>query len=173
MGTRRLLPLLALFIVMAGTGASAISVDANPREAFIGDRVHISGSTEGKNLIAIFLFVTGPGLDAAGVTLENVGLKAGSGYFTSAFVNPDGTFSYEWDTAFIAGNLLPGRYRIYATNVPLNLDRLTDTDSISVSSTEVVFRKPPQRDIPGFSPGVFLCLFLVSGLLLAGKRARD
>lgn len=170
MGLRTVLSLLVFFLVVTGAATGAISIDATPHDAYIGDRIHINGTIDGKNLIAIFLFVTGPGLDGAGVTLENIHLRAGSGYFTSAFVNPDGSFAYDWDTSFIVGNLVPGKYRIYAVNVPLNLARLTDTDSISVSSTEVTFRRPPPRSLPAFSPCVFFLFFLVTATLGLYRR---
>lgn len=157
---------LLVLALLTGAGTAGISIDATPRDAHIGDRIHINGTTDGKNLLAVFLFVTGPGLDRAGVTLENVNLKAGQGYFTSAFVNPDGSFIYDWDTSFIAGNLVPGTYRIYVVNVPLNLERLTDTDSIAVCSTELTFRKPPARNIPGFGPSVFLGLIAGISIVL-------
>ncbi|MDH7509590.1 MAG: hypothetical protein QHH04_00910 [Methanolinea sp.] len=172
MGLRTVLPLLVFLLVATGAAAGAISIDATPHDAYIGDRVHINGTTDGKNLIAVFLFVTGPGLDRAGVTLENMHLRAGTGYFTSAYVNPDGTFAYEWDTSFIVGNLVPGKYRIYAVNVPLNLARLTDTDSISVSSTEITFRRPPPRSLPGFGPEVLFPFFLIIAFLCVYRRER-
>ncbi|MCQ8894688.1 MAG: hypothetical protein NQU46_08705 [Methanolinea sp.] len=170
MDVRTFLTLTLFIFSLAGVAAATVSIDVQPHEARIGDRVHITGTTDGKNLIAVFLLVTGPGLDRAGVTLENIHLKAGSGYFTSAFVNPDGTFAYDWDTSFIVGHLSPGMYRIYAINVPLNLERLANSDEISVASTEVIFTKPPSRELAGFGPALFLALVIPTVLFCARRK---
>jgi len=157
-------------MLLAGSASGAITLDARPGTTHIGDRVHLSGHSGIPNTIAVYLFVTGPGLNRAGVTLENLHLQAGSGYFTTAFVHPDGTFEYEWNTGFIVGHLIPGTYRIYVVNVPLNLDRLTDMEEINMSYTDVTFHKPPSPGLPmewGL-PGVALVLSIA--LLVAKKR---
>lgn len=144
----RFLCLIGLCMMLAGTAAGAITIEATPSSPDVGDRVFITGHSATPHVIAAYLFVTGPGLDRAGVTLENLNLKAGYGHFTSAFVHPDGTFAYEWNTAFIAGRLVPGTYRIYAVDVPLNLERLTDTDEINMTFFDVTFTERPSTDIP-------------------------
>ena len=168
---RALLASLCLMLVL-GSATGAISIDAQPGTSHIGERVHISGTSDIPNIIAVYLFVTGPGLNRAGATLENLHLPAGSGYFTSAYVHPDGRFEYEWNTGFIVGRLVPGTYRIYAVSVPLNLDRLTDTDEISLSYTDVTFSRAPSPEIgmPWEVPGVSLVL---AAALLASKRRRQ
>ncbi|HOT02578.1 MAG TPA: hypothetical protein PK069_00175 [Methanolinea sp.] len=167
---RALIALLCLMLFL-GPATGAISIDAQPGTSYIGERVHISGTSDIPNIIAVYLFVTGPGLNRAGATLENLHLPAGSGYFTSAYVHPDGRFEYEWNTGFIVGHLIPGTYRIYAVSVPLNLDRLTDTDEISVSYTDVTFSRPPSPEIgiPWEVSGASLAL---AAALLAAKRRR-
>lgn len=155
---------LAGLVVFGGYASAAISLDPNQGTFLVGDRVHVSGHLDAPNTIAVYLFVTGPGLDTAGVTLENLKLRAGSGYFTSAFVHPDGSFAYDWDTAFSVGPVVPGTYHIYVVDVPLNLDRLTDSGEISISSVNVTFKKRPSMGIPlgGVLPVaalfVYLCL---------------
>lgn len=156
-------------IFLAGPATGAITIDAEPGTPCIGERVHISGISTIPNTIAVYLFVTGPGLNRAGVTLENLHLQAGSGYFTSAFVNPNGSFEYEWDTGFIVGHLIPATYRVYVVNVPLNLDRLTDMDDISVSYTDVTFSRPPSPElaVPWGVPAVSLAF---AAAFLASRR---
>lgn len=166
----RFLCLIGGVMLFLGPAAGTISLDAHPLTPFIGERVYISGHSDIPNTIAVYLFVTGPGLNRAGATLENLQLKAGSGYFTSAFVHPDGTFEFEWNTAFIVGHLVPGTYRIYAVNVPLNLDRITDMDEIAMDYKEVTFQKPPSKDV-GIGWGVPMAALLIAvSFLYAGQR---
>jgi hypothetical protein len=165
-----LAPLLLVtgcLMLFSGSAMGAITIDASPATPHIGERVQISGISDIPNTIAVYLFVTGPGLNRAGVTLENLQLPAGSGYFTSAYVHPDGRFEYEWNTGFVVGRLVPATYRIYAVSVPLNLERLTDTDEISVSYTDITFSSlpPPEIAIPWQIPAVslvFAAAFLAS-----------
>lgn len=163
--------IMGCLMLLAGSAVGAITIEAHPGTPDIGERVHISGISDIPNTIAVYLFVTGPGLNRAGATLENLQLAAGSGYFTSAYVHPDGRFEYEWNTGFIVGRLLPATYRIYVVSVPLNLDRLTDLDEISVSHTDVTFSRPPSPEIamPWEIPAVSLA---VAAAFLASKRRR-
>jgi len=162
--------LIGGLLLLAGFTAGAITLDANPGTFNIGDKVHISGHVGIPNTIAVYFFVTGPGLDRAGTTRENLNLKAGAGYFTSAFVHPDGTFAYEWDTAFTVGPLLPGTYRIYVVDVPLNLDRLTDREEISISSINVTFLKHHSTDVSMGWGVPFAAVLFSMGLLLMKKK---
>ena len=159
-------------MLLAGSASGGITLDAQPHTPFIGDRVHISGISDIPNTIAVYLFVTGPGLNRAGVTLENLHLTAGSGFFTSAFVHPDGRFEYEWNTGFVVGQLIPATYRIYVVNVPLNLDRLTDRDEISLSHIDVTFSRPPSPEI-GIPWGIpALSLAFAAAVLFSWRRKR-
>lgn len=158
-------------MLLAGIAAGAITLEATPSTLHVGDKVLISGHSGTPNIIAAYLFVTGPGLDRAGVTLENLNLKAGLGHFTSVFVHPDGTFAYEWNTAFTAGHFIPGTYRIYAVDVPLNLDRLTDTEEINMTFFDVTFTKRPATEIP-LGCGIPLAA-LVFSLVFFMRRRRE
>ncbi len=157
-------------MLLAGFSAGSIILDTDPGTFFIGDRVHISGHLEDSKSIAVFLFVTGEGLDPAGVTMENLNLPAGSGHFSSAFVHPDGKFIFEWDTAFSVGPLFPGTYRIYVVDVPLNLNRLTDTEDLSIAVLNVTFQKRPSTEIPlgwAVPPAALGCC---AGILILKRR---
>lgn len=145
--TLRAVVLLAILLI-AGSG-SALTITADPADPFVGDRVRLSGTTENKNTIAVYLLVTGPGLDKKGVTLENLNLPAGMGYFTSAHVAHDGSFAYDWNTAFLAGNLEPGTYEVYVMSVPLNLARIGDSEK---AKTDITFSAPEKEVNIGASP---------------------
>lgn len=137
------IPVLALVFLMVSSvpviASAVMTLEISPDLPVIGDRVLLQGKTSGDRTIAIYLILSGPGLDRRGVTLENVNLPAGQGYFTSAHVSPDGTWMYEWNTAFIAGTLEPVTYTVHAVEVPINLQRITDE---RVVSQEVTFIQP-------------------------------
>ena len=74
-----------------------MTISAAPDQAHLGDVITLHGRVTGVNTIAVYLFLTGPGLDPRGVTLENLNVPAGSGLFTTAPVNlSDGRWSYSW-----------------------------------------------------------------------------
>lgn len=140
--------IIGILVLLVGFSAGEITLDTVSGPFFIGDKVRIGGHLENSKSIAVFLFVTGEGLDPAGVTMENLRLRAGSGHFSSAFVHPDGKFTFEWDTAFSVGPLHPGTYHVYVVDVPLNLHRLTDIEDLSVATLDVTFQKRPSTEIP-------------------------
>jgi hypothetical protein len=157
---RNLFPLvlvLSLLLIQAGT-ADHLTIRTTPEWSAIGDQVEVMGTTDTKNIIAVFLFVTGPGLDRRGVCLENLNLPAGYGYFTSAHVNPDGTWRYVWNTAYLAGRLMPGTYTVYVVNLPLGLPH---SGTVSYAKTNITFTKMAD---PGLGPDVLpLCIAGISG----------
>lgn len=162
--------IIGILVLLAGFSAGDITLDTIPGPFFIGDKVRISGHLENSKSIAVFLFVTGEGLDPAGVTMENLRLRAGSGHFSSAFVHPDGKFAFEWDTAFSIGPLHPGTYHVYVVDVPLNLQRLTDSDELSVATLDVTFEKRPSTEIPldWAVPTAALCASIA--LMVPGRK---
>ncbi|HUH79302.1 MAG TPA: hypothetical protein VLY83_05335 [Methanoregula sp.] len=118
---RFLLIAAAVAAIVPGASAATVLVNATPQIADIGDVVTINGSITGISTIAVYLFVTGPGLDARGVTLENLNIPAGRGLFTTAPVNlSDGSFTYRWDTSVILGSLQPGNYTLYVVSSPVD-----------------------------------------------------
>lgn len=147
--------------------ADQLTIIAPGESHTIGDEVLLSGTSANSNIIAVYLFVTGPGLDARGVCLENLNLPAGQGYFTSASVNPDGTWHYAWNTAFLSGRLVPGTYTIYVVNVPLGLNRLGKT---AMATTNVTFTGRKELELA--PDNLMLCCgaFLIVGLILSRMR---
>ena len=158
---------LALFFLMASSvpaiAGAVMTLEISPDMPVIGDRILLQGKTTGDHIIAIYLVLSGPGLDRRGVTLENINLPAGQGYFTSAHVSPDGTWMYEWNTAFIAGTLEPVTYTVHAMEVPVNLQRLTDE---RIVSQKVTFIQPvttpalASQGLFGIIPVSFLVVLL-------------
>lgn len=123
----------AVIICMPVTAATSLSITALPAEAHVGDTVALNGSISGTSTIAVYLFLTGPGLDPRGVTLDNLNIAAGRGLFTTAPVYmKNGTWNYLWDTSVIVGDLKPGTYTISVVASPL--DRLRSNPQETASA---------------------------------------
>lgn len=122
-------------------GAIGLTVNATPVQPAVGETVVLTGTVTGYKTIAVYLFVTGPGLDPHGVTLDNLNIAAGHGLFTTAPVNmQSGTWSYTWDTSVIIGTLKPGNYTVHVVLSPVERMRFSEGES---SSIDVMFLPPP------------------------------
>ena len=132
-----LLLITAVFVLSVPVaGEVGLTIDATPSDPRIGDTVTLSGTVTGINTIAVYLFVTGPGLDPRGVTLDNLNIATGHGLFTTAPVNmKNGSWSYSWDTSVILGTLKPGNYTIHVVSSPVERIRFNEDDSDSVGIT--------------------------------------
>lgn len=159
---------IALTVPVAG--AVVMTINATPRELPIGETVTLSGTVSGINTIAVYLFVTGPDLEAGGVTLDNLNIPAGRGLFTTAPVHMEnGTWSYSWDTSVILGTLKPGNYTVHVVASPIARMRFNEEES---ASTLVRFSPPIRTDpgipldpvVPVAALGIAMVLFLGAGL---------
>jgi len=153
------------------SGAVHLAIAASPQEPHIGDVVTLNGTVSGVNTIAVYLFVTGPGLDPRGTTLDNLNIPTGRGLFTTApvFMN-NGTWTYTWDTSVILGTLRPGNYTVHVVTVPVDGLHFTRGE---YAATTVAFQPPevPVTEAP-VSPvlpvaalGIAGILFCVAGML--------
>jgi hypothetical protein len=167
------IPVLALIFLMVSSvpvvASAVMTLEISPDMPVIGERVYLQGKTSGEHTIAIYLMLSGPGLDRRGVTLENINLPAGQGYFTSAHVSPDGSWMYEWDTAFIAGTLEPVTYTVHAVEVPVNLQRITDERIVSQKLTFIQPVTTPALASQGLF-GIIPVSFLVVMLFMRSRR---
>ncbi|MBU3833409.1 MAG: PGF-CTERM sorting domain-containing protein [Candidatus Methanocorpusculum faecipullorum] len=99
-------------------GAVTISASGDG-SYYIGEEITLTGSNTDSD--DIFLFITGPNLDANGVVLKTVGTTAdpASTYRTAdVSVKTDNTWEYKWDTAECG--LDTGSYTIWATSALTN-----------------------------------------------------
>jgi hypothetical protein len=125
-------------------GAIGLTIDATPNDHHVGDTVTLTGTVTGYKTIAVYLFVTGPGLDPRGVTLDNLNIAAGRGLFTTAPVNMENnSWSYSWDTSVILGLLKPGNYTVHVVSSPVERMRFSEGESASV---DVTFLPPPMTE---------------------------
>lgn len=158
-----LLFILAILMVCAlnpAAGAVTLTLNASENEAHIGDAITFSGTVTGIKTIAVYLFVTGPGLDNRGVTLDNLDIPAGHGLFTTAPVHlENGTWSYTWDTAVILGDLKPGTYTVYVVDSPVDRLRFVKgeymkTDIVFLSSDKPANEAPLEPVLPVVALGI-------------------
>lgn len=159
------LVIVSLLVIAAPAAAGvSLTLNASPPQAHIGDIVTINGTVNGSSTIAVYLFVTGPGLDPRGVTLENLNIPTGHGLFTTAPVHlSDGSWTYSWDTSVILGTLQPGNYTVYVLDTPVDRLRFVRAE---YATTEIEFlpSDKPAADTP-LDP---LVPVLAVGLAVAG-----
>jgi len=161
--------LIILFFPVCAS--AALTIGADPVNPSMGDRVHLRGTTSRNNTIAVYLMVTGPGLDPRGVTMENLNLPAGQGYFSSARVGPGGNWEYEWNTGYMVGTLHPGTYTVHVVSVPVNMLHLASQDT---SGVNITFSPPDNpQPIPLSDLGVIGAILTGAILVVALNRERN
>jgi hypothetical protein len=163
----------ALVVLIApASGAIGLTINTTPAEPHIGDTVTLTGTVTGINTIAVYLFVTGPGLDPRGVTLDNLNIQTGRGLFTTAPVNMEnGSWSYVWDTSVIIGTLKPGQYTIHVVASPVERMRFNEGESAAAAVTFLPAEVTP-AETP-LDPVLPMAACGIAGLLvLAGMRRK-
>jgi hypothetical protein len=152
-------------------GAIGMTIDATPAEPRIGDTVTLFGTVTGINTIAVYLFVTGPGLDPRGAALDNLNIPTGHGLFTTAPVNMEnGSWTYPWDTSVILGTLKPGDYTVHVVTSPVERMRFNEGESASV---DVTFLQPmvTEAETP-LCPVLPVIALGIAGVLFLGTRLK-
>jgi len=143
-----------------------MSLNASPEQAHVGDVITLNGSITGVKTIAVYLFVTGPGLNPRGVTLENLNIPAGRGLFTTAPVNmADGSWQYSWDTSLILGDLRPGTYTIHAVSSPIDRLRYVEGE-FATAAVDFLPSETPVNNIPLPPLLPLAALVIVAGSLI-------
>lgn len=135
-----ILACVLLGICFPVSGAVNLTIAATPAGPHIGDVIALNGTVSGLSTIAVFLFVTGPGLDPRGTTLDNLNIPTGRGLVTTAPVHmSNGTWSYTWDTSVILGTLRPGNYTIHVVTMPVDGLHFTRGE---YAKTTIAFQPP-------------------------------
>lgn len=99
------------------------AADQDNFEAYLGDTIDLHGVSYVSD--QVYLFMTGPGLPANGVTLTDPTLQADQGHFTIVGVNSDQTWSMKWDTHRIWNLIDPGTYNVYVSSTPVDYSGLS------------------------------------------------
>lgn len=175
-GMRLLLVLTLLFLIALPVSAAvSLTINATPPVARIGETILLNGTVSGTSTIAVFLFLTGDGLDTRGVALDNLNIPAGRGMFTTAPVQlSDGSWTYAWDTSVILGSLKPGKYTVYVVDRPV--DRLRPVMP-EYATVDIEFHPAahPSEETP-LDPFLPVAGIVGAGCLLcmiAGSRKKD
>ena len=166
-----------LLVAMPASAASpdpALTINASPSTAHIGDTILLDGTVTGINTIAVFLFVTGDGLDKRGVALDNLNIPAGRGMFTTAPVRiADGSWTYTWDTSIIVGTLKPGNYTVYVVGSPVDRQRFMETEYATAEITFLPSERPvAETPLDPVLPVVALVIVAGVGLCRFSSRRR-
>jgi hypothetical protein len=164
--------LLALLgvVCIPVSGAVSLTMGASPTNPHIGDTIALNGTVSGLNTIAVYLFLTGPGLDPRGTPLDNLNIPTGRGLFTTAPVHMNnGTWSYRWDTAVILGTLRPGNYTVHVVSHPVDGLHFAPGEqasaTLSFQPPEVPVTESPESPfLPVAAIGIALVLTCALGL---------
>jgi hypothetical protein len=126
-GTAILFVLLAVCILVPAAAGADIEM-----EGILGETITLHGSSYVGNYV--YLFMTGPGLPANGVTLTDTSLRADQGQFTVVALDDNQEWTYSWKTSRIANEIDPGTYTVYVTNEKADLSHLGGTSSYKTLS---------------------------------------
>lgn len=125
----RSFPMAFCFLILASglfAGLFAVPASAAPDqdyvEAYLGDTIDLHGVAYTSS--QLYLFLTGPGLPANGVTLTDTTQLASRGHFTVVDVNSDQTWYMKWNTDRIRNQINPGTYKVYVSTTPSDLSGL-------------------------------------------------
>jgi hypothetical protein len=113
---------VALFLLVFP--ATAADIDT---EGYLGETFTLHGYSYVSD--SVYLFMTGPGLPANGVTLTDTSLRADQGHFTVVDVDENQEWTYTWKTTRIEPQIDPGTYIVYVTNKPADRSHLGDENS--------------------------------------------
>jgi hypothetical protein len=120
-------------LLVAGAGAADVY-----STGYLGDVIDLQGySYHGTQ---VFLFMTGPGLPADGVTLTDVSQRADQGQFTIIDLDSSQHWSFKWDTSRIWNDIDPGTYLVYVSTEPVDYSHLGGSDTYKTLS---VYLKDP------------------------------
>jgi hypothetical protein len=118
---------LALYLLVFPVTAADIDI-----EGYFGETFTLHGYSYVSD--SVYLFMTGPGLPANGVTLTDTSLQADQGHFTVVDVDENQEWTYTWKTSRIEPQIDPGTYTVYVTNKPADRSHLGDESSYKTYS---------------------------------------
>jgi len=123
---------LLVFLTAGGFLMPAVAGADIEMDAYLGETITLHGVSYVGD--SVYLFLTGPGLPANGVTLTNTDLRADQGQFTVVGVDNNQEWTYTWKTSRISSEIDPGTYTVYVTNEPADLSHLGGPSSYKTLS---------------------------------------
>jgi hypothetical protein len=134
-----ILILLLCMPLVAGGEGPRITINASRQNISYGDKLVFSGASNG---FTVYFFMTGPGLDPAGVMTFNTTKSARTRGHVAAMPQ-NGVWHWGWKTGNVTGPLPDGNYTIYACNSPVNTEELSSCTSCVCSSMNVTLTGSP------------------------------
>jgi len=146
-----------------------VTMAAGDRDRFFfREEVILSGvNTDSQST---WLYMTGPGLDAGGISLIDTGKTADG--MMQVPVSDDGNWSYVWDTGVLEGALENGTYTLYAVSGPRTADELNGVASATVP-LELLNSAWPAPSITGISPDIVFVSNNFTTILINGSGFMD
>lgn len=131
------LALLALPASAAVSFSTPSSVDLT-----LGDPITLTGTAEHTSVL--YLFMTGPGMNPNGVSLNDRQALAETGNMVKAYVTPEGRWEYTWFTQAISGKsgLSAGTYTVYASDTPQHAGALAKCAGCAYDTITVTLSIP-------------------------------
>ncbi|WP_265582373.1 hypothetical protein [Methanofollis aquaemaris] len=123
-------------------GELTIAADG-PGPYFFGDEIRLSGTSTDSN--DVYLFMTGPGLHADGVSLVTPAKPTSDGAFVRRSVECDDTWEYCWDTSVLADTGELGTYTVYAASADTNENGYVgakNLEGVNYQSISLEFPRP-------------------------------
>ena len=151
MNKTALLLLLLLFLCMPavmGEEGPRISINASRQNISYGDKLVFSGASNG---FTMYFFMTGPGLDPAGVMTFNTTKSAKTKGHATA-IPENGIWHWGWKTGNVKGPLPDGIYTIYACIGPFDTEQLASCARCKCVTTNVTLTGSSASRITGTSP---------------------
>jgi len=115
----RIIYLLLGLALLALPASAAVSFSTpSPVALTLGDPITLTGTADHTSVL--YLFMTGPGTNPNGVSLNDRQALAETGNLVRTYVTPEGRWEYTWFTQGISGKsgLSAGTYTVYASDTP-------------------------------------------------------
>lgn len=133
---------------VAGEEGPLISINASRQNVSYGDRLVFSGASNG---FTVYFFMTGPGLDPAGVMTFNT-TKSAKTRGHAAAIPQNGIWHWGWKTGNVTGPLPDGNYTLYACNGPFDTEQLATCTSCTCASMNITLTGSSASRITGATP---------------------
>ncbi|MCQ1537776.1 PEGA domain-containing protein [Methanocalculus taiwanensis] len=145
--------LLGLALLALPASAAVSFSTPSPVDLTLGDPITLTGTAE--HTTVIYLFMTGPGLNPTGVSLNDRQALAETGNMVKAYVTPAGSWEYTWYTQGISGKsgLSAGTYTLYASDTPQHAGALKKCTGCAYDTITVLLSLPVVQSTPSTKMG--------------------
>lgn len=135
------------FLALPASAAVSFTVPSSI-DLTLGDPLTLTGTAD--HTTVVYLFMTGPGLNPNGVSLNERQALVETGNIIRAYVTPEGTWEYTWYTKGITGKsgLSAGTYTIYASDTPQHAGALARCTGCAYATIRVELSIPATQPSP-------------------------